>query len=94
MLATPGAIWKAYGGGDEVPGFALGQMYDAVAPRLAGFNDALAKFELALEQELPPTEIVNECAEIMEGIIMPDQNVTTNIHVTNSQIGVLEPVRP
>jgi hypothetical protein len=76
--------------GDEIPGiYSINEMYDAVAPRLAGFNDTLEKLELILEREVPPREIVNECSEIMRRAIMPSQNVTTNIHVTNSQVGVL-----
>lgn len=91
-LLVKSTWWKApdgatFIGGDEVPRHYTNEMNSAVAPRLVDFENHLQKLEDSLEQEIPPKDIVYECSELIRRSVMPSQ--TTNIHLTNSQVGVL-----
>jgi hypothetical protein len=84
-----GLVGETYVFGKDIPDPYRDEARNKVAPRLAVFHDILQQFEQRIMREVPPMQIINECAEIMRGSIMSTQNVTTNVHVTNSQIGIL-----
>ncbi len=80
---------KTYLGADEVPAFYRAEMYDIVSRDLISFNEELSRLETELSREVPPREIVEECSNLLRNATMPTQNVTNNINVTNSQVGLL-----
>ncbi len=87
-------VWRApdgrsFWGKDEIPSLHLNEAYSRVDHRLADFCNSLDKLQASLGEEVPPQKIVNEVSAMMKEYIMPEQNITTNINVSNSEIGVL-----
>jgi hypothetical protein len=80
---------ETYLGADDAPAYYRAEMYSIVAKDLTSFNEELLGLEAQLEREIPPREFVEECSNLLRSAVMPSHNVTTNIHVTNSQIGLL-----
>ena len=80
---------ETYLGADDAPAYYRAEMYSIVAKDLTSFNEELLGLEARLEREIPPREFVEECSNLLRSAVMPSHNVTTNIHVTNSQIGLL-----
>jgi hypothetical protein len=80
---------KTYLGADEVPSGYSHEITRKVNDRLRGFEEGLEKFLVTLKDEIPLRELVDECAELLRRSTMPVQNNTTNIQISNSQVGLV-----
>jgi len=74
---------------DELPSDYLNDAYMQTDRRLVNYVEFVDKLVASLDTEVPPRNIVDQVSDMMRRYEMVEQNVTTNIQVTNSQIGVL-----
>jgi hypothetical protein len=80
---------ETYIGKEEIPSAYMNETQRMVDKRLKGFYDFLDQFAESLDKEIPPQKVIDRVSAMMREYVMPEQNVTTNINVSNSQIGVL-----
>lgn len=81
---------KLFLGEEDVPRVNSAEMQDQLNLRLKSFEDPIVSYMNNLAQSVPPMEIWDECAKVMRSLAMStERNTTTNIHISDSQVGLL-----